>query len=356
LNQDRISRATRAGSVVAVAVLLASCTGRGAATQSATTPPPSPSATASSELTPTATFPSGGGRLLASIATPSPGSVETGFGSVWVTNGSAQTVTRFDPGTNAVIAAIPTPDPASVVGVGAGAVWVTSFPGNSLTRIDPGSNRVTQTISLAPGGAGPIGVSVFDGFVWVANHNGEPTTSVSKIDPATMKVVDVIPVGGQSDAGPVWILSSAGSIWTNVNGARNVVVRIDPQTDHILATIPAPSACTQLAADDTAVWGASGDDESCTPGVSRIDPSTNTVVATLDAGGAADAVALYDGSLWYGTTGTHKLGRIDTKTNKVVSLLDVPGPIFGMTASAGTIWATDRDGGLLFKVDPGAPI
>jgi streptogramin lyase len=284
---------------------------------------------------------------------PSPGSVQTAFGSVWVTNGPAQTVTRLDPRTNEVIVVIPTPDPASVVGIGADAVWVTSFPGNSLTRIDPRNNRVTRTISLAPGGAGPIGVTVVDGFVWVANHNGEPTTSVSKIDPATMHVVDVIPVGAGSDAGPVWILASAGSIWTNVNGSANVVVRIDPRTDRILASIPAPSACTQLAADDTAVWGASGDDESCTPSVGRIDPLTNDVTATIDDGGAADAVALYDGSLWYGTTATHKLLRVDTRTNKVISQLDLPGPAFGMTGGAGAIWVTDRDDGILFKIDPG---
>ena len=186
---------------------------------------------------------------------PTPGSVETAFGSVWVANGPAQTVTRLNPETNAVIARIPTPDTATVVGVGAGAIWLTSFPGNSLSRIDPKSNRVTRTISLAPEGTGPIGVTVFGGFVWVANHNGEPTTSVSKIDPARMRVVDVIHVGGDDSAGPVWILNSAGSIWTNVNSSPNEVVRIDPRTDRILATIPAPSACTQLVADDNVHLG-----------------------------------------------------------------------------------------------------
>jgi DNA-binding beta-propeller fold protein YncE len=289
-------------------------------------------------------------RLVTSIAMPTPGSVASAFGSIWVGNAPTQTVTRLDPHTDAVIARIPTTDPASVVGFGAGAIWVTSFPGDSLTRIDPGNNRVTRTISLAPRGAGPIGVTVFDGFVWVANHNGEPTTSVSKIDPATMRVVDVIPVGGGASAGPVWILSSAGSIWTNDNGDANVVVRIDPRTDRIVATIPALSACTQLAADDTAVWGAGDYGDSCTAGVSRIDPRTNKVTATFDEGGGADAVALDQGSLWYGTTATRKLGRIDTRTNKVVCLLNLPGPAFGMAASAGAIWITDRDDGLLFKV------
>jgi len=308
---------------------------------------------AGSELARTATLPPGG-RLVASIAMPSPGSVETAFGSVWVANGPAHTVTRLDPRTDAVIASIPTPDPASVIAVGAGAIWLTSFPGNTLSRIDPVHNRVIRTITLAPGGAGPIGVTVFHGFVWVANHDGEPTTSVSKIDPATMSVVDVIPVGSQSDSGPVWILSSAGSIWTDVNGPPSVVVRIDPHSDRIVATIPAPSACTQLAADNSAIWGASGDDTPCVPSVSRIDPRTNKVVATIDEGGAADAVALYHGSLWYGTIATHKLVRVDSRTNRVIGQLDLPGPAFGMTAGAGAIWVTDRDDGQLFKVDPGA--
>src|SRR6478735_6289402 len=89
-------------------------------------------------------------RLVASLTMATPGSVTTAFGSVWVANGPAATLTRLDPPTNAVIARIPTPEPASVVDVGAGAIWVTSFPGNSLTRIDPRHNRVTRTISLAP--------------------------------------------------------------------------------------------------------------------------------------------------------------------------------------------------------------
>ncbi len=295
--------------------------------------------------------PPAGARLVTSIAMPTPGSVAAAFGSIWVGNGPEPMVTRVNPRTDAVIARIPTPDPASVLGVGAGAIWVTSFPGNSLTRIDPRRDRVTRTVSLAPRGAGPLGVTVFRGFVWVANHNGLPTMSVSKIDPATMRVVDVIPVGAGSSAGPVWILSSAGSIWTDVNGNANSVVRIDPRTDRILARIPALSACTQLAADDTGVWGAGNYDDSCTPGVSRIDPRTNRVVATFDVGGAADAVALDHGSLWYGTTTSPaKLGRIDTRTNKVVCTLDLPGPAFGMAAAADAIWTTDRDDGLLFKV------
>ena len=153
-------RATLAVAVVAAASLLGSCAASATAAQTATTP------TSSSSIWRAATRPrnaaltskaaaanspgprrSAGGRLVASIAMPSPGSVETAFGSVWVANGPAHTVTRLDPRTNAVIASIPTPDPASVIAVGAGAIWLTSFPGNTLSRIDPVHNRVTRTIN-----------------------------------------------------------------------------------------------------------------------------------------------------------------------------------------------------------------
>ena len=168
-----------------------------------------------------------------------------------------------------------------------------------------------------------------------------------------MRVIDVIPVGNTNSAGPVWLVSSAGSIWANVNSDPNVVVRISPRTDRVLATIPAPSACAQLAADNTSVWGAGGGgDTSCPPGVTRIDPATNKVTKTFNDVGATDALALYQGSLWYGTAFNRTLGRIDTRTNKVVSVLDLPGSAFAMTAGAHAIWTTDRDDEQLFKVLP----
>lgn len=343
-----------AGAVLIVAGLLGSCTGGGSATRTATTPPPhAPRATASSKTARAATSaPVRVSRGVTSIAMPSAGTDLVAFGSVWVTNGPAKkTVTRLDPRTDAVIARIRMPHPPAVVTAGAGALWVTSYLGNSLTRIDPGTNRPTRTISLAPRGTGPIGVTVFRGFVWVANHDGEPTTSVSKIEPATMRMVDVIPVGAGSEAGPAWILSSAGSIWTNPNGNSSVVVRIDPRTDRIVATIRDPSACTQLAADDTGVWGACPEDPTSIPGLSRIDARTNRVTATFKAAWAG-AVALDHGSLWFATGATYQLGRIDTRTNKIVCLLNLPGPAFGLTAGAGAIWTTDRTDGLLFKVIP----
>ena len=292
-----------------------------------------------------------GGTTAATIPVSTPRDVESGFGSIWVANGPSRTVTRIDPTTDAVVALIPVPNPASVLAAGAGAIWLTSFPGNSLTRIDPTTNTATGTVSLAPSGLGPVGITVYKGYVWVANHQGNPTGSLAKIDPATMNVVDIIPIGDQSFAGPNWLAAAAGSIWTDVPNI-NAVVRIDPTTDAVLATIPDKGVCGALAAGDSAVWVAGGGGPGCLPGITRIDPMSNTVTGMLNAGGQTNSLALDDNTLWYGTSISNFLGRVDTDSSTIVGQLKLPGAAFGLTAAYGYVWATDPQDGLLLKVQP----
>jgi len=250
-----------------------------------------------------------------------------------------------------VQAVVHVPDPASVLSGGNGALFVASYPGNSLTRIDPTTNRATKTISLASAGSGPVGVVAADGYVWVADHDGTPVTSIAKVDPRTMQVVDVIPVGHDSQAGPQWIASGAGSIWTDV-ASMNAVVRIDPTTDALRATIPMPGGCgAELVATDTAVWVANGGGEGCAAAVYRIDPRTNSVAQTILMGGETDALALGPDGLWFGSAPA-TLGRIDPATEKVTGQIGIPGAAFGAAIGGGAVWITDRDDEKLFKIDP----
>jgi virginiamycin B lyase len=160
----------------------------------------------------------------------------------------------------------------------------------------------------------------------------------------------VIPVGSVSFAGPNWMSAGAGSIWTDVPNI-NAVVRIDPVTNQVIATIPDKGVCGALAASDTAVWVAGGGGAGCLPGITRIDPSTNTVTAMLNAGGQTNPLALGAGTLWYGTI-SNFLGRVDTTANQVVGQLKLPGAAFGLSAAYGYVWATDRDDGVLLKFRP----
>jgi hypothetical protein len=289
--------------------------------------------------------------LKATIAVASPRDITAAFGSIWVSNGPAETVTRLDPATAAVQAVVHVSDPASVLSGGDTAMFVTSYPGNSLTRIDPMTNRATARVSLATAGSGPVGVVAADGYVWVADHDGTPVTSIAKVDPLTMKVVDIIPVGHDADAGPQWVASGAGSIWTDVP-SLHAVVRIDPMTDAVQATIPLAGGCgAEMVATDQAVWVANGGGDGCATAVYRIDPNTNTVAQTISTGGETDALALGADTLWFGSApGT--LGQIDLTTGSVTGRTDLPGMPFGAAVGGGAVWVTDRDDETVLKIDP----
>jgi YVTN family beta-propeller protein len=290
--------------------------------------------------------------LVAKIPVATPRDVTAGFGSIWVANGPSKSVTRIDPATHAVTATIPVPNPASVLAVGAGAVWLTSYPGNSVTRIDPATNTALDTISA--GDLGPIGITFFHGYVWVANHDGTSTGSVAKIDPKArpMRIVDRIPVGTDPTAGPSWIAGAAGSLWVSVPNVP-AVVRINPKTDAITATIPDKGVCGELVASARYVWVAGGDgDDGCLPGITRIDPRSNTVTDSIYPGGNIDALALGAGGLWFGATPRNTLGRVDPKSDSIVGRLALPGPAFGAKAAYGFVWITDTQDNVLFQVRP----
>src|SRR5260370_13396758 len=165
------------------------------------------------------------GSVVAPLPFLSARDVVAGFGSIWVSTGPGGTVVRIDPTTDAVTAVIYLPDPASGLAVGTDSICLTGAPGNRVTRIDPATNLVVG--SLISGERGALGITVFDGYVWVANHNGDPTGSVAKIDPAQMQVVDLIPVGDEPHAGPTALAAGAGSLWVGVHNIHPVV-RLNP--------------------------------------------------------------------------------------------------------------------------------
>jgi YVTN family beta-propeller protein len=283
------------------------------------------------------------GKLVAQIAQSTPRDVNAGFGSIWVSNGPSNTVTRIDPTTDSPIATIALDNPPSVLAVSQQAVWVTSFQGVSVIKIDPATNRVVGRVN--PGGQGPVGVTVFDGYVWVANHDGRPTGSVAKIDPDAMKVVDLIYVGFGSNSGPTWIAHGAGSLWVGVPNA-DAVFRIDPIKDSVVAKIHDRAVNGEIVAGDRDIWVAGGD----SPGVAHIDPARNTLTQVKNESGIGGAIAVGGGFVWFGAD--DQLDRIDTTTQEVTGSIDLPGSSFGAIVAFGDVWLTDKDEEYLYKVQP----
>jgi streptogramin lyase len=290
-----------------------------------------------------AAIPSPAPKLVAQSDLNNPRDVAAGFGSIWVTGGPSGTVTRIDPVSGANVATIYLEAGASVLAVSPDAIWVTSHSDVAVFKIDPGSNKVVGQVD--PGGSGPVGIAFFDGYVWVANHDGTPRGSVAKIDPAKMKVVDLIYLGDDSEAGPNWIAVGAGSLWVGVPNA-SAVFRINPISDAVMATIPDTGVGGEIVADDNNVWVAGGDD----PGVTHIDPATGVVTHVENEVSSGGALTMGEGYVWFGTSMT--LDRIDPKTRRVVGTLQMPGPSFGSTVAFGYVWITDAESGKLYKIKP----
>ena len=292
-----------------------------------------------------------GGHIAATIPDPaSPAGVEAGFGSVWVANGPAGTIIRIDPVSDKVVATIQAGRPVCCLAFGANAVWAASFATDTVVRIDPAANSVAD--AFPSGGLAPQGIAFGDGYVWVANHHGNPTGSVAKIDPATDTVIDVIPVGAASPTGgPSFLAAVPGSVWAAVPN-QSALVRIDTATGAIAATIPVRGACGEVAANSQQVWVSGGTPPGCSPGVSLVNPATDSLVTHLTAGGASSGNALGTGGFWFGADTSDLLNRVDTSTNSVVGQLKLPGSPGSIATGFGSVWVADQTNSAILKVVP----
>lgn len=165
-------------------------------------------------------------------------------------------------------------------------------PAPTLTASPSMSAVVAATTTVGAGGA--VRSVVYGvGAVWVA-VTGKPSGpgTVVRIDPETNEIVATIPVGAVPgwEVGGAGMTIGAGSVWVTGSvedpsdppmGTDAVLVRIDPATDEVAAaTIPLGHGSDgDVAVDESGVWvvvGGNGRGE-----LVRVDPSTNEVVARI---------------------------------------------------------------------------
>ncbi len=265
----------------------------------------------------------------------------TGFGSLWTNSGGF--LKRIDPATHQVVAQIKVNgSPYRGVGVGLGAVWIPSVGENTIQRIDPATNLVSATypITLAGGSEGSIGVG--EGAVWAVTSNGGTNAgTLTRMDPATGKVVADIPVSPDSHG----VLVESGFVWVT-SYAAGTVIKVDPATNTVVADIPVKKGPRFLAGGLGAVWVLCQG----TGTVARIDPATNAVVADIDTktpGGGGD-VATGEGAVWVTVFGK-PVTRIDPLTNTVVAQFVGNGFGDAIRAGEGYVWVS---GAKIWQITP----
>ncbi len=213
-------------------------------------------------------------------------------------------------------ATIPVASPFGMA-ASAGVIWVTTPAG--AVRIDPTTNAISGKVAFGSGNDEIDGVAADADAVWVTDFDAN---TLVRIDPKTLAVVATIPVG-QSPEG---VVVAAGAVWV-ANHRAGTVSRIDPATNQIVATIPAgdagPSGPQWVASISGSIWVG-------VPNVSsvvRIDPTTNAVVATVVVPYPAypcGGFALGSGAVWMSSCFEQtSIARVDPATNAVSSTTDL---------------------------------
>jgi hypothetical protein len=230
--------------------------------------------------------------------------------------------------------------PIRRVAIGGGAAWdiLHDHGANGrlvLVRIDDRTREVRRIGGLAE----PQYVTAGFGAIWVsacAPRTREdascPETAVFELDPSTGRSLGSVRTGaGQS----VSLVAGEGAVWVVVNvEGGGVLVRVDPRTLTVAATIPLPGCCgLDLAAGEGAVWVQND------RGVVEVDPKSNAVrrlIVVRDS----DTLAAGGGFVWVNTGRFSRFAPvflIDPRTGRAVR--SIPGPGFGQPVFAdGKLW------------------
>jgi YVTN family beta-propeller protein len=264
-----------------------------------------------------------------------PNDVSADADHVWVANSGDDTATEVDPETRKVVSTTPAPVPVAGLAAGAGGVWVGDAVGVKLVRIDPAFHS-KRTIRLAARPAGSFGifpdnpVAVGHGAVWTSSGG------IVRVDPRGDRVVAEISAGNSPSA----IATGAGGVWVT-DDADNTLARIDPESANaVTATTPVGQQPSAVAVGEGAVWVANSQDNT----VARIDPETAGVTATIPVGLRPTGIAAGGGAVWVANSLSGTVSRIDPRANGVEATIEIGEAPQAVTFAHDAVWVTVQAG------------
>lgn len=269
-------------------------------------------------------------------ATPSPDWAIAVAGSVWIA-GVGPGLNRYDATTGAMTGEVALYSVCSAMDQGFGSIWAMScdFSAPTLVRIDAKTGAVTARIGVPARLPAESSVGVGAEAVWVLT-SGSPRRLLG-VDPGTNAVARTLP----APEGAVAVRAGHGSLWVTV-ATPGQVVRVDPASGEIVARVTVGRGASFLALGPDAVWVINSSDGT----VSRVDPTTNTVRSTIKVSSSAisggDIAAAAD-SVWVRVTEDALVVRIDPHTNALVDRLGPSAGSGGVTLAETSVWITAHE-------------
>jgi streptogramin lyase len=210
----------------------------------------------------------------------------TGLGAVWAATGGFGEVVRIDPDVGAATQRIPLGDPEDPivpsvpsVGVGDGRVWAGVPEG--LARIDARSGDVVDTVDLNSFQA--LQIAAGGGAVWVTTI----ANRAKRVEASSGRPTAEFYAGG-------WVypvVLGGGAAWV---GGLGGLVKLNPDSGASLSTSAQVKLVTGIAYGEGSLWLTNGD----TAEVVRLDPETGTVEATIPTGGRGEDLVVDRGLVW----------------------------------------------------------
>ena len=266
--------------------------------------------------------------------------------AVWVVSHRGGIMARIDPTTNQVVAVIESPidpdcRPNACIGLGGAAavgqhVWLHNQYSETLKQIDAGTDEIVGTIPAADLG----GLLAAHGLMW---SSVEGAGGAVGRDPASGDVSVTVAEGiGQGPVG-----TAAGSIWF-VGAECRELVRVDPATGEVLATIPIDACVGDVADVGTEVWAGTSQ------GILRLDPETNEGVGRIRirTDNARISLAVVGDSVWFRGKVTEVL-RIDPTTRQGVELIGLPYGQYQaeIGVADGSLWVANWGEGTVYRIE-----
>jgi streptogramin lyase len=265
------------------------------------------------------------------------------------------------------------------------AVWVVSHRGGIVSRIDPATNEVVAVVEsrILPDCrvndcVGLGSVHVRDDDVWLHNQYLQ---LFLRIDTETNEIVDEVSdvvighplpgsdlmwspgagggaVGRDFDSRDIVVTvdhdgpiepagGAAGSMWFTSTGC-DLLLRVDPVTGAVQATIPAVGCARSVVEVGGEVWASSS------RGIMRIDPATDQMLGRIRASTDNDRLSLVvvGDSVWFRTRIT-EIVRIDAATAQPMERITLPPGQYQAEIGGGhgSVWVANWAEGTVYRIE-----
>jgi len=145
---------------------------------------------------------------------------------------------------------------------------------------------------------------------------------------------------------PSGVAVGAGSVWVGRNDLQ-AVLRLDPASGRVTATIPVGFHVFNLAADAASVWVVSFEDDM----VARIDAITNAVTLRRSLLHAPSGVLIADGSVWISRSGNATVVRLEAITGAQQADIPVGRRPLPLAAAGGSVWVRSEQDSTVSHID-----